>query len=376
VVLLICAGLLVRSLDRLQRVELGFDPAHVLLVNLALTSNAYDTRPKIAQFYETLLERIRPTPGVRSVGAGSSVPLRGSSTAGLHIEGEPMPNGPLPSIGYTAVSDDYFRSLGIPLRSGRGFISQDAAGAEPRAVVVNDEAVRRFWGGRNPVGARIQLGPDPQEPFYLVVGVVGNVRQDGFDAAPRPVAYTSYRQEGESYLTLVIKTTGDPMHALPAVRAAVRELDRTLPLTRVTTMEDVAGNSLSRRRFSMLLLATFAAVSLVLAVVGTYGVMAYTVSARTPELGVRIALGATTSNVLGLVVGQSMLTSTLGIAAGVAGAVALTRTIRGMLYGVGPADVTTFVVVTSVLLAACALAAFIPARRATRIDPVEALRRD
>jgi putative ABC transport system permease protein len=304
------------------------------------------------------------------------VPLRGSSTAGLHIEGEPMPNGPLPSIGYTAVSDDYFRSLGIPLRSGRGFISQDAAGAEPRAVVVNDEAVRRFWGGRNPVGARIQLGPDPQEPFYLVVGVVGNVRQDGFDAAPRPVAYTSYRQEGESYLTLVIKTTGDPMHALPAVRAAVRELDRTLPLTRVTTMEDVAGNSLSRRRFSMLLLATFAAVSLVLAVVGTYGVMAYTVSARTPELGVRIALGATTSNVLGLVVGQSMLTSTLGIAAGVAGAVALTRTIRGMLYGVGPADVTTFVVVTSVLLAACALAAFIPARRATRIDPVEALRRD
>jgi ABC-type antimicrobial peptide transport system permease subunit len=141
-------------------------------------------------------------------------------------------------------------------------------------------------------------------------------------------------------------------------------------------MEDVAGNSLSRRRFSMLLLATFAAVSLVLAVVGTYGVMAYTVSARTPELGVRIALGATTSNVLGLVVGQSMLTSTLGIAAGVAGAVALTRTIRGMLYGVGPADVTTFVVVTSVLLAACALAAFIPARRATRIDPVEALRRD
>ncbi len=376
VVLLVCAGLLVRSLDRLQRVELGFDPDHVLLVNLALTSNAYDTRPKIAQFYETLFERIRPTPGVRSVGAGSSVPLRGSSTAGLHIEGEPMPNGPLPSIGYTAVSDDYFRSLGIPLRSGRGFISQDAAGAEPRVVVVNQEAVRRFWGGRDPVGARIQLGPDPQEPFYVVVGVVGNVRQDGFDAAPRPVAYTSYRQEGESYLSLVIKTTGNPRQALPAVRAAVRELDRTLPLTRVTTMEDVAGNSLSRRRFSMLLLATFAAVSLVLAVVGTYGVMAYTVSARTPELGVRIALGATTSNVLGLVVGQSMLTSTLGIAAGVAGAVALTRTIRGMLYGVGPTDASTFVVVTSVLLAACALAAFIPARRATRIDPVEALRRD
>jgi predicted permease len=376
VVLLVCAGLLVRSLDRLQRVELGFDPEHVLLVNLALTSNAYDTRPKIAQFYETLFERVRPAPGVRTVGAASSVPLRGSSTAGIHIEGEPLPNGPLPSIGYTAVSDDYFRALNIPLRSGRGFISQDAAGVQPRAVVVNDEAVRRFWDGRDPVGSRVQLGPDPQEPFYIVVGVVGNVRQDGFDAAPRPVAYTSYRQEGESYLTLVIKTTGEPMQALPAVRAAVRELDRTLPLTRVTTMQDVAGNSLSRRRFSMLLLATFAAVSLVLAVVGTYGVVAYTVSARTPELGVRIALGATTSNVLSLVVGQSMLTSTLGVAAGVVGATALTRAIHGMLYGIEPTDITTFLVVTIVLLAACSMAAYLPARRATRIDPVEALRRD
>jgi ABC-type antimicrobial peptide transport system permease subunit len=177
-------------------------------------------------------------------------------------------------------------------------------------------------------------------------------------------------------LTLVIKTTGEPMQALPAVRAAVRELDRTLPLTRVTTMQDVAGNSLSRRRFSMLLLATFAAVSLVLAVVGTYGVVAYTVSARTPELGVRIALGATTSNVLSLVVGQSMLTSTLGVAAGVVGATALTRAIHGMLYGIEPTDITTFLVVTIVLLAACSMAAYLPARRATRIDPVEALRRD
>ena len=376
VVLLVCAGLLVRSLAQLQHVELGFEPDHVLLVNLAPSSKAYDTREKIAQFYETLLERIRVTPGVRLVGAASSVPLHGTSSAGLYIEGAPMPNGPLPSIGYTAVSDDYFRTLGIPLLSGRAFTSQDAAGTQPRTVVLNAEAVRRFWGGRDPVGSRVRLGPDPQDPYYLVVGVIGNVRQDGFDAAPRPIAYTSYRQEGESYLSLVIKTNGDPMHALPAVRSAVRELDRSLPLTRVTTMDEVAGNSLSRRRFSMLLLATFGVVSLVLALVGTYGVMAYTVSARTPELGVRIALGATTRNVLGLVVGQSMLTSTLGVAAGVAAAAALTRTIRGMLYGIAPTDVTTFVAVTITLLSACLVAAYLPARRATRIDPVEALRRD
>ena len=376
VVLLVSAGLLVRSLEQLQHVELGFDPDHVLLVSLAPSSKAYDTREKITRFYEALFERIRVTPGVRAVGAASSVPLHGTSTAGLYIQGAPMPNGPLPSIGYTAVSDDYFRTLGIPLRAGRDFASQDAADVQPRAVVVNDEAVRRFWAGRDPVGSRVRLGPDPEDPFYLVVGVVGNVMQDGFGATARPIAYTSYRQEGESYLSVAVKTNGDPMRTVPAVRAAVHELDRTLPLTRVTTMDEVAGNSLSRRRFSMLLLATFAVVSLVLAVVGTYGVMAYTVSARAPELGVRIALGATTRNVLGLVVGQSMLTSTLGTLTGVAAAAALTRSIRGMLYGIAPTDSTTFIAVAATLLSACLLAAYVPARRATRIDPVEALRRE
>ena len=375
VMLLVCAGLLVRSLEQLQRVELGFDPDHVLLVSLALP-HAYDTRAKIAQFYESLLERVGGAPGVRAVGAASSVPLHGTSTAGLYIEGAPLPNGPLPSIGYTAVSDEYFRALAIPLRTGRGFGAEDAPEVQPRAVVLNDEAVRRYWAGRDPIGTRVRLGPDPKDPFYLVIGVVGNVRQDGFDAAPRPIAYTSYRQEGESDLSLAVRMRGDPRQALPAIRAAVRELDRTLPLTRVMTMDDVAGNSLSRRRFSMLLLATFAVVSLVLAIVGTYGVIAYTVSARTPELGVRIALGATTRNVLSLVVGQSMLTSALGVAAGLGGAIALTRTIRGLLFGIGPTDTATFVAVTAGLLFACLLAAYLPARRATRIDPVEALRRD
>jgi putative ABC transport system permease protein len=210
----------------------------------------------------------------------------------------------------------------------------------------------------------------------VVVGIVGNVRQDGFDAQPRPIAYTSYRSEGETFLAVLVKAAGDPMRALPAFRTAVRELDRTIPITGVTTMDAVAGNSLSRRRFSMLLLSVFAVVSFVLAVVGTYGVMAYTVSARTPELGVRIALGATTRNVLGLVVGQSMATSALGVAAGVVGALVATRAIRGMLFGVEATDAVTFIGVTAALVAACLLAAFLPARRATRIDPVESLRRD
>ena len=222
----------------------------------------------------------------------------------------------------------------------------------------------------------MQLGPDPKGPPYVVVGIVGDVRQDGFDAQPRPIAYTSYRQEGQSYMILLTKTTGDPLRLLATFRAAVREIDRTLPITSVTTMEQVAGNSLARRRFSMLLLSIFAAVSLVLAVVGTYGVMAYTVSARTPELGVRIALGATTSNVLGLVVRQSMTTSALGIGIGVIAAVLLAKAIRGLLYGVEPTDVTTFIAVIMLLLGASILAAFVPARRATHIDPIEALRRD
>jgi len=373
VVLLIGAALLVRSLSRLQRVELGFDPENVLLASLPITSS---DEPRAIRTYETLFDRLRHVPGVKAVGATTSIPLRGSSSAGIHIEGEPVPNGPLPSIGYTAVNDDYFRALAIPLRRGRGFLSQDVAGGQPRAVVLNDEAVRRFFGGRDPLGTRVQLGPNPKGPMYVVVGVVGDVHQDGFDREPRPMAYTSYRQEGESFLTITMKTAGDPMRMLPLLRSSVRELDRTIPVINVTTMDRVAGNSLGRRKFSMMLLSIFAAVSLLLAIVGTYGVMAYTVSMRTPELGVRIALGATTGNVLSLVVGQSMITSIVGVVLGVAGAALATRAMRGLLYGIAPIDVPTFVLVATMLLSACALAALIPARRATRIDPVDALRRD
>ena len=375
VILLAGAGLLVRSLDRLQRVQIGFDPQNVLLAHLDLTRKAYDDVGS-ARFYEALFERLRGAPGVRVVGAGTSVPMRGSWSAGLHIDGQPVPNGPLPTVGYTEVSDDYFRALSIPLMQGRSFTSDDVRGPGTRAAILNEEAVRLFWNGRNPIGARIQLGPDPKGPWYRVVGVVGNVRQDGFDAQSRPIAYTSYRQEGETYLTLAIKTEGDPMRALPALRSAVRELDRSLPLTDVTTLDNITGDSLSRRRFSMLLLSIFAGVSLMLAVVGTYGVTAYSVSTRTPELGVRIALGATTRSVLALVVGRTTLTAMFGIAVGLVGALLSSEAIRGMLYGTSPTDPSTLAVVTTVLLVASIVAALVPGWRATQVDPVDALRSD
>ena len=373
VILLTGAGLLVRSLDRLQRVELGFDPQNVLLAEIGLTGKAYDD-VGAARFFETLFERLRATPGVRAVGAGTSVPLRGSWSAGLHIEDEPVPNGPLPTIGYTEVSDDYFRALSIPLRRGRSFEPGDVRSRGSRAVILNEEAVRRFWQGRDPLGARIQLGPDPKSAWYVVVGVVGNVRQDGFDAQSRPIAYTSYRQEGEDRLVLAIRTDGDPMRVVPGLRSAVRELDRSLPITGVTTMDSVAGDSLARRRFAMLLLSIFAVVSLVLAVVGTYGVTAYTVSARTPELGVRIALGATARDILSLVVGRGALVSLSGIGVGLAGALLSSRAIRGMLYGTSPTDAATLAVVAAILLVSSLVAALLPARRATRVDPVEVMR--
>jgi len=375
VILLAGAGLLVRSLDRLQQVALGFDGRDVLLAQLELTGKAYDAAGA-ARFYESLFERLRAAPDVRRVGAGTSVPFRGSWSAGLRIDGEAVPNGPLPSIGYTEVNDDYFRALSIPLRRGRTFVPQDVRGGPTRAVILNEEAVRRFWPTRDALGARIQLGPDPRSPWYIVVGIVGNVRQDGFDAQTRPVAYTSYRQEGETYLTLAIRTTGDPLRVVPELRAAVRELDKTVPLTDITTMDSVAGDSLARRRFSMLLLSVFAIVSLVLAIVGTYGVTAYMVSARTPELGVRIALGATSRDILALVVGRSSAVSMLGVGIGLLGAVLSSSAIRGMLYGTSPTDVTTLASVAVVLLVASLAAALIPARRALRVDPVETLRRD
>ena len=373
VILLTGAGLLVRSLDRLQRVELGFNPQNVLLAEIGLSGKAYDDIGA-ARFFETLFERLRTAPGVHAVGAGTSVPLRGSWSAGLHIEGEPAPNGPLPSIGYTEVSDDYFRALSIPLRRGRSFEAGDVRGAGSRSVILNEEAVRRFWKGRDPLGARIQLGPDPKSAWYVVVGIVGNVRQDGFDAQSRPIAYTSYRQEGEDQLVLAIKTDADPMRVVPGLRSAVRELDRTLPITGVTTLDSVAGDSLARRRFAMLLLSIFAVVSLVLAVVGTYGVTAYTVSARTPELGVRIALGATARDVLALVVGRGALVSALGIGVGLGGALLSARAIRGMLYGTSPTDAGTFTLVAVILLVSSLVAALVPARRATRVDPVDVMR--
>ena len=373
VILLTGAGLLVRSLDRLQRVELGFDPQNVLLAEVGVTGKAYDD-VGAARFFETLFERLRAAPGVRAVGAGTSVPLRGSWSAGLHIEGEAVPNGPLPTIGYTEVNDDYFRALSIPLHRGRSFDASDVRGPGSRSVILNEEAVRRFWQGRDPLGARIQLGPNPKSAWYVVVGVVGNVRQDGFDAQSRPIAYTSYRQEGEDRLVLAIRTDADPMRVVAGLRSAVRELDRTIPITGVTTMDSVAGDSLARRRFAMLLLSIFAAVSLVLAVVGTYGVTAYTVSARTPELGVRIALGATARDVLSLVVGRSALVSALGIGVGLAGALLSSRAIRAMLYGTSPTDVPTFAVVAGILLVSSLVAALVPARRATRVDPVDVLR--
>ena len=375
VILLAGAGLLVRSLDRLQRVELGFDPKNVLLAEIGLTGKSYDDVGS-ARFFETLFERLRATPGVRAVGAGTSVPLRGSWSAGLHIEGEPAPNGPLPTIGYTEVSDDYFRALSIPFRRGRSFDAADVRGPGSRSVILNEEAVHRFWSGRDPLGGRIQLGPDPKSAWYVVVGVVGNVRQDGFDAQPRPIAYTSYRQEGEDHLMLAIRTAGEPLRVAPALRSAVRQLDRSLPVTGLVTMDSVAGDSLARRRFAMLLLSIFAVVSLVLAVVGTYGVTAYTVSARTPELGVRIALGATARDVLSLVVGRTAIVSTLGIAVGLLGALLSSRAIGGMLYGTSPTDAVTFAVVAGILLLSSLAAALVPARRATRVDPVEVLRRD
>ena len=373
VILLTGAGLLVRSLDRLQRVELGFDPQNVLIAEVGLSGKAYDD-VGAARFFETLFERLRAAPGVRAVGAGTSVPLRGSWSAGLHIEGEPVPNGPLPTIGYTEVSDDYFRALAIPLRRGRSFEAGDVRGPGSRSAILNEEAVRRFWPGRDPLGARIQLGPNPKSAWYVVVGIVGNVRQDGFDAQSRPIAYTSYRQEGEDHLQLAIRTDGDPMHVLPTLRSAVRELDRTLAITGVTTMDSVAGDSLARRRFAMLLLSIFAVVSLVLAVVGAYGVTSYTVSARTPELGVRIALGATTRDVLALVVGRSAVVSALGVGVGLVGALLSSRAIRGMLYGTSPTDVMTLAVVAGILLVSSLVAALVPARRATRVDPVDVLR--
>lgn len=374
VVLLIGAGLLIRSFQSLTAVDPGFRTERLATFGISLPSSGYPDGASIRNFYPRLLEQIGSMPGVQSVAAGSDIPLGGTSSIfGFDIENrEPPAPGFVQDAAATSVTPDYFSTLGIPLLRGRMLTSQDGAEA-PEVLVVNEAFVRRYFPNEDPIGRRISLGGDE---WMEIVGVVGDAPQDGVAEEVRPTIFGSLEQFTRRWLTVVARTSGDPM-ALPGmVRREVASLDPNLPVQRFRTGEELVSASVAQPRFYMMLLAIFAGVALVLAAVGVFGVMSFLVTQRTREIGVRMALGADAASVLRLVVGGALGLAVLGVVIGVAAGLAGSRLLSGLLFEVDPVDPATFLAAAGVLLATAAAAGFIPARAATRVDPSTALRNE
>jgi predicted permease len=376
VVLVIAAGLLLRSFAGLLRVPLGFDSDHVLTAEVRVSGERYDSVALVNRFYDRVLQQIRQSPDVISAGATMKLPASGWISSGITVEGEPVESGRITEVGFLLARGDYFKTLHIPLLAGRSFDDRDAADA-PGAVLVNQAAVKAFFPHGDPVGRRIRLGPDPNSPWSVVIGVVGDVREKGIAESPVPAVYPNHVQNTWwRSLVLVVRTRGDPQAAAPIIRQAVRDADPTLAVRNVRTLEDVLGLDLAARRFALGLITGFAAVALLLAAVGIYGVLAFSVSSRTREFGVRLALGATRGSVLMLVLKRGLLWSAIGLGIGLAGALAAGRLLESRLFGVGSADLATFVTVSVAFLLVVTVACLAPAARATRIDPMTTMRSD
>jgi putative ABC transport system permease protein len=413
-VLLIGAGLLGRSLLRVLSVDPGFRTEHIVTIDMALPG-AYDPEMKVrrVQFINELFTRLRALPGVEEAGGTNSLPLAvGSSSNGTFAEvnaqqlspktqeliaraarGDIRDDSPLMkdlidffmqlfrdpkqsgSADYASVSEGYFRSLGIPLVRGRLFDDHDVMDAL-HVAVISESLVRQKWPNADPIGRTIEFGNIDGDPRLLtVIGVVGDVREDSLEKPPRPTIYVNYRQRPQktSSFSAVVRTTGDPTSVIASAQKIVRELDPDVPPS-TSSFTAIFAASTNARRFNLILLGIFSATALLLAVAGIYGVLAYSVARRTREMGVRMALGANAASVLRLVLGQSMTTATVGVVLGLVGSFILMRSLQSMLYEVGAADPLTFAAVALMLFAVALLASYLPARRATKVDPIVALR--
>ena len=375
-VLLVGAGLMMRSFIRLQHVDAGLNPEGVLTMNVALPRLKYLEPEKRITFFRNLLERVRTLPGVQSAGAVSNLPLSGNNSGrSLTVEGRPVLSvGEAPMINHCVVTPSYFGAMGIPILKGRDFDERDTRDSA-KVTIIDERLAREYWLDDDPIGKRIRFGPpEDNEPWHTIVGVVREVKHDRLDASTRESVYLTLPQMPIGGMSLAIRTGGRPENLIGAVRGQVRELDPDLPVTRVMPMTDVVARSVWQPRLYTALFGVFAAVALILATVGIYGVMSYAVTQRTREIGLRMALGAQRQDVLKLVVGQGFLLASIGVGAGLAAALALTRLMSSLLFGVTATDPITFAAV-SVLLAGVALAAcFVPARRAAKVDPMVALR--
>jgi predicted permease len=378
-VLLVGAGLLIRSFERLTRVDLGFDPAGVLTYTVTFPSAKFRSTDQLPPLYGALLDRARSLPGVRAAALSADLPMGGAGYVTFNIDGRPARQtrvGVAPEdLQPFAVSPEYFGALRIPLRRGRVFEPSDGPGAA-RVAVINEEMARRYFDdGRDPIGRRITFGDpaDTASVWWTVVGVVGNVAQEGVTAKPYAQLYRPIAQRAGRTVFVALRTSGEPAALASSAREAVRAVDRDLLVNDVQPLEARVAENIARPRLSVLLLSGFSTMALILAAVGIYGVMAYTVAQRTREIGVRMALGADPANVKRLVVRQGMQPALAGIVVGLIAAFGATRLIASLLYGVSASDPATFVLVPLFLVAVAALATYLPARRATRVAPTVAL---
>ncbi|HEX3085349.1 MAG TPA: FtsX-like permease family protein, partial [Pyrinomonadaceae bacterium] len=370
--LLIGSGLLMKSFILLQRVDPGFNPDHVVTLRMILNRTSYPSPPQVVNFYTQLLDRVKAVPGVQSTATISTLPLSGNQTdTNFLIEGRPAPPpNQEPTAWFNSVSADYFQAMQLHMVKGRTF-SENDNDKSPLVAIISETMARKYWPNEDPMGKRIGRGPDK---WREIVGVVRDVKHFGLDSDAPPTMYFPMRQVPARGMDLVVRTSGDPLSMAPVLRQQVWVGDRNLAIANLGTMKDLVSSSITQQRFSLTVLACFAALALLLAAVGIYGVMSYAVTQRTHEIGIRMALGARVGDVLRLVVRQGLVLTLIGVAIGIALAFSLTRLMKSLLFDVAPTDALTFAIVALALVLVALLACLIPARRATKVDPLIALR--
>jgi putative ABC transport system permease protein len=382
VLLVIGAGLTVRSFINLQNIDPGFDARNVLTLRLSLPAQRYQTVESVAGFYQQLADQVRALQGVRAAGLVRQLPLATEiGDAGMAIEGKPTPPGePGRSADWQVVTPGYFEAMGERLVRGRFFDARDTPDGFP-VIAINQTLAREYFGDQDPIGQRIRVG-GPNDPFRTIVGIIGDVHHNGLTTPVKRKWFVPHNQWGNLFgsprraMTLVARTPNDPRRLLAPVSTIIRQMDPDLPITQVTTMAEVLATATQEQRFTMMLMAGFAALALILAAVGIYGVISYAVSQRTREVGIRLALGADRATVLKLLLRQGMTPAAVGIGAGLVIAMVLTRYLGALLYGVAPRDLLTFTSIPALLLVVAIGSVCIPALRASRVEPVEALRVD
>jgi putative ABC transport system permease protein len=371
VVLLVVAGLLMRSFVNVSAVNPGFQPNHVLALHLAVDRASHgSTDPEVWRYLQRLIDGVQSTPGVQSAAVVNRLPL-GGQTQTLMIE--PKDHDSPINIDSRSASPNYFRTLGIPILAGRAFREDDTADRPPVGII-DERLARQIFGNESPLGKRFRISIAPGVPWVEVVGVAGHVRHEALDRDPRPQVYWPYAQRTQDRLAMVIRTAGDPASMTPAIRAAIRDVDPNQPLYDVNPMPAFIARTLLAQRLNLVLVGSFAALALLLASLGLYGVVSHLTARRSREFGVRLAVGATPAHLLAMVLRQSLVRASIGVAAGLLLAGAVTRLLTTMIHGVTPLDLLTYSSVAVLLLIVVVAASYIPARRASRTDPVSALR--